>query len=375
MRINTIVRASLCGALCLVLMACGEAASPPTATAPATTPTPQAAALPTPAETSAPSPEIVEDPLAAIAAHLGRDLNPAEEQWVVEKTQGPYARVVMNPTFGDGAWFFLQKSPVGGWFVLTSVGMIAQPELSTVRAMGVPEELLSDLSGTAPPADGAAPVWTRELSLQPSLMDGDDVRILQARLLTLGYTEVGSVDGVFGQKTQLAVLNFQARNDLMLDGIVGEQTWNQLFNPVAITADHPTIADGTLEVAFDATMEFPPEARVYLIRLDGRGYIAADMPEQPAGQPFTIDAPPGFYSVYARSMRFEDISFFGLWDAEAEEAPALAWIAVRPGQKTGPLELLRAPDPCSERFVLPESPDQIFSATNTSDYRMRLNCP
>lgn len=52
---------------------------------------------------------------------------------------------------------------------------------------------------------------------------------LQHRLQQLGYyTE--ALDGVFGSTTRQAVLNFQSKNNLTVDGIVGEKTWKKLHN-------------------------------------------------------------------------------------------------------------------------------------------------
>jgi peptidoglycan hydrolase-like protein with peptidoglycan-binding domain len=60
---------------------------------------------------------------------------------------------------------------------------------------------------------------------------GNSVRCLQVVLLTLGYdlpisTKNGATlgDGIFGQETYGAVVQFQADNNLATDGIVGPQT-------------------------------------------------------------------------------------------------------------------------------------------------------
>jgi len=39
------------------------------------------------------------------------------------------------------------------------------------------------------------------------------------------------VDGIFGIQTEKAVKDFQRKNDLVVDGIVGVKTWWKLFNP------------------------------------------------------------------------------------------------------------------------------------------------
>ncbi|MEG4360132.1 peptidoglycan-binding domain-containing protein, partial [Microcoleus sp. Aus8_D1] len=37
-----------------------------------------------------------------------------------------------------------------------------------------------------------------------------------------------ATDGFFGAKTEQAVINFQTKNKMMVDGIVGPRTWSQL---------------------------------------------------------------------------------------------------------------------------------------------------
>lgn len=51
----------------------------------------------------------------------------------------------------------------------------------------------------------------------------EDVKVLQAKLNSLGYSLV--VDGGFGPKTLEAVIDFQKKCGLNADGVVGSQTW------------------------------------------------------------------------------------------------------------------------------------------------------
>jgi YVTN family beta-propeller protein len=77
------------------------------------------------------------------------------------------------------------------------------------------------------------PPLERSLRLSSPTMRGDDVTLLQERLIDLGYDEIGWADGVFGQKTDQAVRLFQEVNDLVVDGIVGPITWAFLFSSEA----------------------------------------------------------------------------------------------------------------------------------------------
>lgn len=56
---------------------------------------------------------------------------------------------------------------------------------------------------------------------------GNDVIIVQTKLKEWGYFK-GVVDGYFGADTSQAVKDFQAKNGLAVDGIVGPQTWAAL---------------------------------------------------------------------------------------------------------------------------------------------------
>ncbi len=56
---------------------------------------------------------------------------------------------------------------------------------------------------------------------------GSDVRVAQTALVRAGY-DPGAVDGVFGAKTESAVIQFQGTVGLTQDGIIGPNTWAYL---------------------------------------------------------------------------------------------------------------------------------------------------
>lgn len=56
---------------------------------------------------------------------------------------------------------------------------------------------------------------------------GDNVIRLQNMLLSAGY-DPGPIDGIFGPRTQAATIEFQRSAGLLVDGIVGPQTWGAL---------------------------------------------------------------------------------------------------------------------------------------------------
>jgi peptidoglycan hydrolase-like protein with peptidoglycan-binding domain len=56
---------------------------------------------------------------------------------------------------------------------------------------------------------------------------GEAVKRLQQSLYQLGY-DPGTVDGIFGPKTESAVKAFQRSAGIDVDGIVGEITWTTI---------------------------------------------------------------------------------------------------------------------------------------------------
>jgi peptidoglycan hydrolase-like protein with peptidoglycan-binding domain len=79
---------------------------------------------------------------------------------------------------------------------------------------------------TAPTTPAPAPAPQAPLFRDSHLARGDrsqDVRSLQEMLRKNGINP-GPVDGIFGPRTERAVREFQARNGLQTDGIVGEKT-------------------------------------------------------------------------------------------------------------------------------------------------------
>ncbi len=70
-------------------------------------------------------------------------------------------------------------------------------------------------------------------------MEGDDVTYMQECLQSYGYY-TGSVDGKFGSGMYKAVVAFQKKNGLKVDGRIGKDTWNALDSADAIGKDDET---------------------------------------------------------------------------------------------------------------------------------------
>lgn len=67
-----------------------------------------------------------------------------------------------------------------------------------------------------------------ELDMLRNGSRGNQVRTVQRLLIVQGYAP-GVADGIFGARTESAVKEFQRRNGLTSDGIVGKQTWDKLI--------------------------------------------------------------------------------------------------------------------------------------------------
>jgi peptidoglycan hydrolase-like protein with peptidoglycan-binding domain len=100
-----------------------------------------------------------------------------------------------------------------------------------------PEPTVSTEPIQEPPGPLVQPPFERTIQLEKPAMQGDDVSAVQRRLLALGYTQLGTADGIFGVQSALAVSAFQKQNSLDVDGIVGQKTWERLFSPNPIAAD------------------------------------------------------------------------------------------------------------------------------------------
>jgi hypothetical protein len=92
---------------------------------------------------------------------------------------------------------------------------------------------------------------------------GDTVKSIQQMLTKLGY-KPGTADGIFGEKTEQAVIDFQENEGLYGDGIVGPMTMQALERAIArltveLNSPGPDAADGV-------------EERIPFVRVDADPY-------------------------------------------------------------------------------------------------------
>lgn len=104
-------------------------------------------------------------------------------------------------------------------------------DLATQQTLYTAFAIAADASVTEPVQAGSTNALLKIGS------QGDQVRALQSRLITLNFLK-GNIDGNFGTQTAAAVTAFQGANNLKRDGIAGSQTLTALYSVNAIS-NHP----------------------------------------------------------------------------------------------------------------------------------------
>jgi Tol biopolymer transport system component len=130
-------------------------------------------------------------------------------------------------------------------------------------------------------------------------MSGDDVRLAQQRLVELGYTEVGEIDGYFGPTTESAVIRFQSLNGLTADGMIGPQTWARLFRPETTSAPplpaaSPTSTGLTGHIVFVSYRDRDEE--IYNMDADGSNQTRLTQSQYADNEP--VFSPDGRFIVF-----------------------------------------------------------------------------
>ena len=144
--------------------------------------------------------------------------------------------------------------------------------------------------------------FTRSLKYTFPLMSGEDVLLLQQRLVGIGLSITGQPDGIFGPQTEAAVRAFQKSRGLKVDGVAGPMTWTAIFED--------TGRDTALEKIRKALDDLKQPHRFkdsIAWQLDSEGIIIDQKrpPETSGGEPKTVR------SVW---LRFKDP--IELWSAK-----------------------------------------------------------
>lgn len=148
--------------------------------------------------------------------------------------------------------------------------------------------LLSPVQAQTPPAAPAAsPSPNVETPTRPTLQmgsQGEAVRQLQAMLLLLGFY-TGSVDGLYGGSTAIAVADFQETAGLTPDGIMGQASWNRLLPSLAMLSANTAPPEAPAAPA-DPTVADSPTTEA-----TPANPVAFPTPDAPAPDAPVLDAP------------------------------------------------------------------------------------
>ena len=136
-------------------------------------------------------------------------------------------------------------------------------------AVGAKDEGTEETTPTPTPTPTPTATPSRTLRYGYS---GDDVVLLQTRLIELGYLNA-TADGTFGSSTLKAVKAFQQQNGLTVDGVAGTNTYRKLFSDSAVAA--PEDSDDTAVIP-DRSLTYGDEGddvKSVQQRLKALGYL------------------------------------------------------------------------------------------------------
>lgn len=108
---------------------------------------------------------------------------------------------------------------------------------------------------------------------------GTDVNLLEQILVKLGYTVY--VSNYFGKDTNRAVLDFQKKNQLIIDGIVGSKTWTKLISayPEVLKYQEKLLSEQDLiDFASKYDVELAAIKAVNEIESNGKGFLIDGRP-------------------------------------------------------------------------------------------------
>lgn len=108
---------------------------------------------------------------------------------------------------------------------------------------------------------------------------GEEVNFLEQILYRMGYPLV--VSNFFGKDTDLAVKDFQLKNNLVVDGIVGLKTWAKLINAdkdIFKLNDKFLSEKDLIDFASHFAVELPAVKAVNEVESSGKGFLAEGRP-------------------------------------------------------------------------------------------------
>ena len=116
-----------------------------------------------------------------------------------------------------------KSAPSGGGEATPSEVKIVQELPETIAPLGLEGQILPGLNDVDLPEAAPAPEYLR-IGVRHEI-----IKKLQQRLMDLGFMDNDEPTDYFGEMTQQAVKHFQRQNELPMDGIVGNVTWEAIM--------------------------------------------------------------------------------------------------------------------------------------------------
>ena len=116
----------------------------------------------------------------------------------------------------------------------------------------------------------------RILTVTSPRMYGEDVKYIQNKLLEMGFSEIGEIDGYYGPKTEAVVKEFQNIVRFNSNGIVSKQEYNFFKNPKSELIIKAVYTWKTLNRKATASfwknfkMKHSPNGKIYITKENGK---------------------------------------------------------------------------------------------------------
>ena len=105
----------------------------------------------------------------------------------------------------------------------SSNAIVIETVPETIAPLGLEGQILPGLDDVDLPDAEPAPEYLR-IGVRHEI-----VKKVQQRLMDLGFMDNDEPTDYYGEATQQAVIHFQRQNELPMDGIVGNTTWDALM--------------------------------------------------------------------------------------------------------------------------------------------------
>ena len=145
------------------------------------------------------------------------NLNPLEDGVIISHKEGGKRGIASNHGDPEHLW-----SQLGTGYTMNTFRQAVKAAMGGVTSNDTEVKTEEKSKGES----------TVNIELYVSRFDskGEQVKNLQRLLIAKGYTlKKYGADGDFGNETETAVKAFQKDNNLTVDGIVGQNTWNKLL--------------------------------------------------------------------------------------------------------------------------------------------------